>query len=235
MEIRIVIVEPRYQINLGYSARVALNFGVKELYIVNPKCNYKGARARMYSKHSYKLLDNARICSSISEATKSTLTIGTSAIWHKSKAGLYNVYEPEQFIKFLKEAGSKSLSLIIGREGTGMTSEELRNCDASIYVPAYYRYSTMNTSHALAVLLYILTQGKFNDGNMAKVYASDKQKEAIVELFRRHVGTKKHIRDKETVVLAFRHIINRSMPTKTELSSLATALTSKIKNSKKHG
>lgn len=228
-----VIVEPRYQINLGYSARVALNFGIDKLYLVNPKCNYTGYRAIMYSKHARKLLENAIVCKSIGAATKDTLGIGTTGLWRKAKGALYNVYEPAPFLKFLEKAHAKSVALIIGREGTGLSTEELRMCDASLYLPAYYSYSILNTSHALAVLLYVLTQNRFSERTMSELYATAEQKKVLINLFKDFAASRKNIRDKKTVVMAFTHIINRSMPTKKELSSLASAISMKSRTRNK--
>ena len=38
MKIRVVLVRPRYAGNIGAAVRVAANFGVPELVLVNPSC-----------------------------------------------------------------------------------------------------------------------------------------------------------------------------------------------------
>lgn len=39
MDLKVILVEPLYEANIGYVARVMKNFGVKDLYIVNPQTN----------------------------------------------------------------------------------------------------------------------------------------------------------------------------------------------------
>ena len=55
MKFKIIIVQPRYQINLGYIARVSKNFGIKQLFFVKPRTKI-GHRAIMFSKHARDLL-----------------------------------------------------------------------------------------------------------------------------------------------------------------------------------
>ena len=69
MEFKIIIVEPRYQINLGYIARVSKNFGVRKLFLVKPRVKI-GQRAIMFSKHAKNLLLDAKIYGDFDSAIK---------------------------------------------------------------------------------------------------------------------------------------------------------------------
>lgn len=42
MKLKLIVVEPKYQINLGYIARAAKNFGVKRLFLVAPRASLDG-------------------------------------------------------------------------------------------------------------------------------------------------------------------------------------------------
>ena len=70
MEVKVILVEPKYQINLGYIARTAMNFGVRRLFLVNPRTDPKGKTALMYAKHARSLLENARTYKSLDDATE---------------------------------------------------------------------------------------------------------------------------------------------------------------------
>ena len=52
MRFKIIIVEPKYQINIGYIARVSMNFGIGKLYFVKPRAKLTGSKAIMFSKHA---------------------------------------------------------------------------------------------------------------------------------------------------------------------------------------
>lgn len=79
MEIRVVLVRPEYQVNIGAVARVMKNFAASDLVLVRPKAKV-GFTARMYAKHSGEILENARKAKSIAEAAKGCdVIIGTTA------------------------------------------------------------------------------------------------------------------------------------------------------------
>ena len=85
MRFKIIIVEPKYQINIGYIARVSMNFGIGKLHFVKPRAKLTGSKAIMFSKHASHLLKNAKVYNSIDEATKEcSLVIGTTGIWEKA-------------------------------------------------------------------------------------------------------------------------------------------------------
>ena len=51
MDVRVVLVEPEHEGNIGSVARLAKNFGVEELWIVNPKTEL-GVESRVYAVHA---------------------------------------------------------------------------------------------------------------------------------------------------------------------------------------
>ena len=66
MLLKVIIVDPKYQLNVGYIARVSENFGVEKLVFVKPRANILGKKAIMFSKHGVGLLRNANIVESLS-------------------------------------------------------------------------------------------------------------------------------------------------------------------------
>lgn len=232
VKFRLVIVEPHYQINIGYMARVANNFGIKKLFIVKPKCRYNGKNAIKYSKHAHALVENAKICKSIDEACKGFVKIGTTAIWQKAYSGMNNVYELSDFKKRFGIGSMEKVALIIGRDTTGLTSEETSECDATIYIGANDAYPTLNISHALAILLYsilgnVSESAKEEFGN---IYATETDKQMLLGLFGKFVDGNKSIRKKGMVKKAFKHMVERSSPTKNEIATLLVAFGLKKKN-----
>jgi tRNA/rRNA methyltransferase len=226
-KIRVVLVEPIYQINLGYIARVAKNFGIKELYLVNPKCNYKGKQSIKYAKHAFDLLSKAKICKSLEEATRHTFVVGTTGIWRKTGASFHNIYKVEDISDMLAMRHRKEpISLLIGRDNTGLSKDELSKCDLIAFIPAAEDYPVLNISHALAILLYYLTKSTLNESYNfnSSLYANKKDTELMVKLFKKNIERRKDIRNKKAVVMSFEHILNRSMPTKKELKALSIAL-----------
>jgi TrmH family RNA methyltransferase len=223
--IKLVVVEPVYQINLGYIARTAMNFGIKRLYIVKPRCNHTGSAAIKYAKHARRLLLNAKICGSIGEATAGTFRIGTTGIWRKSGKAFNNIYSVDRICKMAeKESRSRGVSLILGRDDTGLSKDELAMCDATAFIQTDKNYPVLNISHALAILLYSFTKNEDRYDFDSEVYADAKEIGHICKLFRMSIRNRKDIRDKKAVAMAFSHITSRSCPTKKELRAISAYL-----------
>jgi tRNA/rRNA methyltransferase len=230
--IKIIMMEPLYQINLGYVARVAANFGAKNLYLVNPRCNYKGKEAIKYSKHAFPLLKKAKIYKSLDAAVKgSTIVVGTTGLWHKSDDSFFNVYTADKINQFTRK--QKEIALIVGRDDIGLTKDELKKCDFSIFIPANRQYPILNISHALAILLYELNKEKFGeDAGLERFYADNKSMEGLVRLFSNSIKERSNIKNKKAVTFAFEHVLKRSRPTRKEINAISIALSNKYKTEK---
>ena len=73
MALKVAVMEPKYQQNLGYIARVCRNFGVDTLVLINPRCDHKGKEAIKYSKHAADILKGARVLKRIGDSTPISL------------------------------------------------------------------------------------------------------------------------------------------------------------------
>ena len=231
-KIEVAVMEPKYQVNLGYIARVSKNFDVHKLLLINPRCNYKGKNAIKYSKHAHELLEKAKICKSIKQIDKG-LIIGTTGIWHKTGESFYNIYKLDEIKSMVAkaEASDKTITILLGRDDTGLSKDELRECDATIALETSNEYPILNISHALAILLYGLSSKRTARKNTA-LYADSTYQKRIFELFGMLVRDNPKIRDKKSVNMAFRHVIRRSMPTKKEINALSIALAPKRRKHK---
>ncbi|MDO8841223.1 TrmH family RNA methyltransferase, partial [Methanocalculus sp.] len=81
-EVDIVLVEPLYEGNVGFAARVMKNFGFKNLVLVNP-CRL-GNEAIARSSHARELLESAERITLEEVFERSSLTIATTGTLGKS-------------------------------------------------------------------------------------------------------------------------------------------------------
>jgi tRNA/rRNA methyltransferase len=223
MEIEVAVMEPKYQVNLGYIARVSKNFGIKKLFLINPRCRHRGKEAIKYSKHAVDLLRKAKICKSI-KGIGSGFVIGTTGIWHKTGESFYNTYSIENVGRMAERAsksGRKTI-VLLGRDDIGLTKEELRECDATISIETGSDYPILNISHALAIVLHSLKNAKIS--GKRERYADPSSEKNLLLLFKRLVNENPRIKDKKSVNMAFRHVIRRAMPTGKETNALSIAL-----------
>lgn len=225
-DITIAVMAPKYQVNLGYIARVAKNFGVSKLAIINPRCKHTGKRAIMYSKHAAELLKNATVLKSIGKLD-ADLLIGTTGTWHKSGASYYNLYDPKLMSKLARRAASskKKIVVLLGRDDAGLEREEIKLCDAVVFIGTNPDYPILNISHALAILLYELTFSDMGKNyQTGSFYANSEHQKRLLMLFDSLVKSKPNIKEKAAVSAAFRRVIRRSVPTKKEINALSGAL-----------
>ncbi|WP_367343427.1 RNA methyltransferase [Methanomethylovorans sp.] len=157
LNFKVVLVEPLYQGNVGSVARVMKNFGFSELVLVNP-CPLEG-EARAMSSHARDVLEGAIIVSNIEDAVAgASLLIGTTGITGSKFDEHIRIpaHVPRE-MKELLEGYSGTIALLFGRENRGFTKDELCMMDMILTIPTSEAYPVMNLSHAVAVILYELS------------------------------------------------------------------------------
>ena len=154
----VILVEPKYGLNIGYVARVMKNFGIEELYIVGrddiPRSAFK------FSSHAKDVIKKAKLVGHLNNIVKNfDFVIGTTARTAvRSGNVIRKSTEPEEVLQFLDKFDK--VALVLGRDTTGLKNEELALCDVVVTIPTGTSYRTMNISHALAVLLYVFSRRK---------------------------------------------------------------------------
>jgi tRNA/rRNA methyltransferase len=161
MDLQIVLVEPMYEGNIGSVARVMMNFGFKNLVLVNP-CPIEDFGWAMAS-HAKDILEKAKIVSTLDEGTaNANLIVGTTGKISGNNQKHLRLHlrvpclSPKELA--VKLEGREGLvALLLGREDKGLTGQELAKCDIVVSIPTSQIYPIMNISHAAAILFYELS------------------------------------------------------------------------------
>jgi len=221
MQVRVVLVGPEYQQNIGYCCRVMKNFGFSELYIVAPGCKI-GKEAVMYSKHAADILKGARIVKNLDEAVKNCgMVVGTTAIQNLGRDITRESITPGELAKKLNR-GKARVALLMGREGTGLSREELQECDVVVRIEANPEYATLNISHALAIVLYEFSKDRLKPTIEAM---GEWEKKLLLKYFNSFVDSHRQgLRSPETIKLAFKRIISRGIKSRVEARALLQIL-----------
>ena len=159
----VALVEPETPGNIGSVARVMKNFGFKRLLLVNPKCDYLDGEAYGRAMHAREILKSAAIVRDFSQLRKFDYVIGTTAVLGSDYNVVRSPITPGQLSQQLaQQLGSSakkvSIAVVFGREGTGLTTNEIASCDIVVTIPASKKYGALNISHAVAIVLYELFQ-----------------------------------------------------------------------------
>lgn len=211
MNIRIVLVEPEHEGNVGSIARLMKNFGLSQLWLVNPQITL-GSEAYARAVHASDLLDCCNIVQSLKQACLDMdWVIGTTAIYAKKSSNLRRTtITPEELAKQTSFQESR-LALLFGREGHGLSNKELDLCDVVVSIPSSSQYQTLNIASASAIIFYELWKEMSHERQGAPrevdVYTKRRLLQFFTELvekeglppYRRRLATK-----------AFRNIISRA-------------------------
>ncbi len=155
---RIVLIETHYPGNLGATARIMCNFGLRDLVLVNPIADRADQNAMQMSTHGEPILNGARIVADLSEAINDcVLVVGTSA----RSGGLFrqqNVGPPDAILPHMVEAlrQDRPAALLFGPEPTGLPDEIVTRCQYLIQIPTSAEYASLNLAQAAAICVYEL-------------------------------------------------------------------------------
>lgn len=217
--IKVILIEPENEGNIGAICRSMKNFGLKELILIDPKCKI-GQDVRNRAKHSQDVVRNIKIKDK-KYLKKMDYLIGTTA-----KLGTdYNIprlaLSAEQLADKIK--GKKgNIAILFGRESIGLTNKEISECDFVVTIPGNKKYPTLNISHAATIIFYELFK-KFGKGKTGKVtLVSRKEKEQMTKMLNKVLDNMEFAtkEKKETQKTLWKKLIGKSFMTKREAFAL---------------
>jgi len=158
--LRVVLVEPEKQGNIGSVARSMKNFGLTDLLLVSPKTSI-GDEAFRYATRGKKILEKAKLVKTLPDALRgASLVVGTTAIVGRSTRNLLRItIDPSQLVSRLSET-SGPVALVFGRESSGLTNSELGRCNIVVNIPASQDYNVLNVATAASIMFYELFKVK---------------------------------------------------------------------------
>lgn len=231
--VSVVLVKPSKPQNLGSIARVAMNFGVSDLIIVDPVLDLTNpdhfSQIRAVARRAGTVIDSIKILDDL-QTVRDTydFLIGTTA----RIGGDYNLRRvalpPEVLLS--TDIRSENLAVVFGREQHGLSNKEIGLCDLIITIPTDKTYPVMNLSHAVAIILYFLSQ-KFNEKPQIKGIkpkhraATYQERRQVLDYFGQVIQRSKYYPEKQRVAIqAFSNVISRGYVTGREVTTLCGVL-----------
>ncbi|HLD75437.1 MAG TPA: TrmH family RNA methyltransferase, partial [Candidatus Norongarragalinales archaeon] len=195
------------------------NFGFSELaFVGRNKVNFT---SRMFAKHSERILERAKIHSTLSEAVQGCdFVVGTTGVLDRFRKSLKTCISLERLPEKLKGLHA---ALVFGSEDKGLSEMEVSQCDVLVHIPSSPSMPILNLSHAVAVTLYELRQKRgFVDHRFHP--ASLNTRRILEEKFQRLMAASDRVKNKRKVSLAFRKLLARSLPSQDEAQALMAGL-----------
>jgi tRNA/rRNA methyltransferase len=155
MKLRVVLVEPREAGNVGAVARAMKNFGFGELWIVGEHPALVPL-AGWWASGADDVVAAARFAESLHYAVRDArLTVATTSSRGRTTPADLTPRALASLAGTL--AGDDVLALVFGREDSGLTREELVQCQRTASIPTDEDFPTMNLAQSACVFCYELS------------------------------------------------------------------------------
>ncbi len=218
-EVYVVLVQPLYTGNVGSVARAMLNFGFRNLILVDPPP--LDDEAYRMAKHARCVLDSALILERFEDVFHHVdYLAGTSGVDTRSDRKFNRIaLTPREFASRISGFDGR-VGIAFGRENYGLYNHELERCDALVKVPTSDEYPVMNVSHAVAVVLYEVSMA-MGDGAEERPLATKDEVELMVSRFEHLLDLVNYpSHKKKRTVVMFRRLLGRAVVTRWEFHAL---------------
>jgi tRNA/rRNA methyltransferase len=155
---RVVLIETHYPGNLGATARVMRNMGLRDLVLVNSIADPRDAQALQMSTHGEAILRSARRVASLDAAVGDcAVVVGTSA----RTGGLFrrqSVDVPRAIMPAVAQTlrQGQTTAFVFGPEPSGLDNDTVTRCHQLVRIPTADDYAALNLAQAVAICLYEL-------------------------------------------------------------------------------
>ncbi len=178
--IRVVLVEPSHPGNIGAVARAMKTMRLKHLYLVKP-ADYPCAEATARASGADDVLYAAQVVESLPQAVSDcVLTVGASARRRGIPWPELGVREWAE--RTIEVAASAEVALVLGRENSGLSNDELERCNFLVRIPANPQYSSLNVAAAAQVLCHEIHMAALGDLGRKKENADQRQVATAAEV-----------------------------------------------------
>ena len=147
----VVLVATAGPLNLGAVARLCANFAVQQLRLVAPRCDPRDPQALRMAVHAQDTLRDAPVFPNLDAALRDCGRVAACSA--RAAPEPLPTAPPEQVMPWLLQPHPLPAALVCGREDHGLHNAELRRAGRLIRIATAPTYSSMNLSHAMAVVL----------------------------------------------------------------------------------
>lgn len=149
---RIVLVEPQDLVNIAATVRIARNFGIDELTLVNPQ-EFDPYRIEGIAHNTAELVERITFADSLDDALRDvTFAAALSARGRTARRRMARARDAAAEI--VARAAEGPVALVFGREDSGLTNEELDRCQLMVNISTNPEHRSLNLAQAVAIMSY---------------------------------------------------------------------------------
>jgi tRNA/rRNA methyltransferase len=168
--IRIVLVRPKEDKNIGSVCRAMKTMGIGSLAIVGHG-SVDRSEAAITAVHAVDVLERAIHCETLEEAVRdAVLVAGISR--RRGKWRKYFALGPEQLAERIAAIRQGTCALVFGNEASGLNADDLARCHLAVQIPSSPEFPSLNLSHAVQIVTYQLfcrLNGKRKSGTFSPI------------------------------------------------------------------
>jgi tRNA (cytidine32/uridine32-2'-O)-methyltransferase len=151
MSLRVVLVRTHNPGNIGAAARAAKNFGA-EIALLGPRTDPAHPDAISFASGAEDLLRRVKSMAAWGEVvSEADDVVALSSLRGRVPRGLPPPVCFEEISSSLRRG--RRIALVFGPERGGLTTEELRQCDARLRIEARKEFPTLNLAQSVAIAL----------------------------------------------------------------------------------
>lgn len=238
INISVILIEPENAGNTGAICRSMKNFDFEELILVGPKFETDSDELRNRAKWANDLVDKIHIFPRCDGKTTKKIRkdfdylIATTAKIGRDYNILRSPITPEQLAERLAELDKKkpkrskngiNIGIVMGRESSGLTNDELKLMDFTVTIPTSKKYGTMNLSHATTIILYEIFKKVSEENIISHITPiSEPEKKQLMKLLDESMDKMKFQNEdkKDTQRIVWKKMMNKSFLSKREAYAL---------------
>jgi tRNA/rRNA methyltransferase len=148
----LVLVNPQDIVNIASAVRIAKNFGLDRIRLVNPEV-FDPYRIEGIAHNTADLVARIEILDTLEAAIADC--VFTAVLTARERAAKRRVLRPrEAALALRQEALAGPVAVVAGREDSGLTNSELDLCHALVTIPTDPTHPSLNLAQAVAIMAY---------------------------------------------------------------------------------
>ncbi|HEY3012170.1 MAG TPA: TrmH family RNA methyltransferase [Gemmatimonadales bacterium] len=217
---------PQDIVNIASAVRIAKNFGIEQVRLVNPEV-FDPYRIEGIAHNTADLVARIEILDSLQTATADC--VFTAVLTARERAAKRRVLRPREAAAALaQEAAAGPVAIVAGREDSGLTNVELDLCHALVTISTDPGHRSLNLAQAVAIMAYEIWNARGGEnlpvkpprnpaapatsGQLEELFADWSRALWAIDFFK--------TRQPENVMRSFREIVFRAAPDGREASLL---------------
>ena len=158
----LVLVNPQDIVNIASAVRIAKNFGIDQVRLVNPEA-FDPYRIEGIAHNTADLVARIEILDSLEAAVADC--VFTAVLTARERSAKRRVLRAaEAAAELVEEAVAGPVAIVAGREDSGLTNDELDRCHALVTISTDPGHPSLNLAQAVAIMAYEVWNARGGEG-----------------------------------------------------------------------